>query len=47
MWKIFARPIRIQDEQGDCVVYLDELSNKFQVDLRKMQSELNTEIMAI
>ena len=36
--------MEIQEEQGDCVGRLEELSNQFQGDLRTMQAQLNVDI---
>ena len=36
--------MEIQEEQGDCVGRLEELSNQFQGDLRTMQAQLNIDI---
>ena len=44
IWEAFARPMEIQEEQGDCVGRLEELSNQFQGDLRTMQAQLNADI---
>lgn len=47
IWESFARPMEIQEEQGDCIERLEELSNVFQGDLRIMQSELHNTIAEI
>ena len=44
MWAAFARPMEIQEEQGDCQERLEELSGEFQIDLRKMQEKLSVDI---
>ena len=47
IWEAFARPMEIQEEQGDCVQLLEDLSNTFQGDLRIMQTKLIKEIQDI
>lgn len=44
IWEAFARPMEIDQEKGDCIERLDDLSNIFQGDLRNMQAKLNVDI---
>lgn len=44
IWKAFARPMEISEEQGDCIERLEELSNTFHTDLLSMQGKLNLDI---
>ena len=47
IWKAFARPMEISEEQGDCIERLEELSNTFHTDLLSMQAKLNVDIQEI
>ena len=47
IWEAFARPMEIDQEKGDCIERLDDLSNIFQGDLRTMQGKLNIDIQEI
>ena len=47
IWEAFARPREIQEEQGDCIERLDELSLDFHGDLRRMQDKLAIDIQEI
>ena len=35
-WESFARPMEIQEQQGDCIDHLEDLSTKYSHELTRM-----------